>query len=304
MADCRVTIAGREMINPVMTASGTFGYGLEYADFGDLSALGAIVVKGISRKPRAGNRPIRIVETSSGMLNAIGLANIGLDAFLKEKLPALSKTGAKVIVNLYGESEEEYVETARGLDEAGGIFGLELNVSCPNVKAGGMAFGTDPRMLYSLTSKVRKTTGLPLIVKLTPNSADPAAAAQAAEEAGADAISAINTLLGMAVDLEKRKPILGNVTGGLSGPAIKPVALRIVYQVAKAVKIPVIGIGGIASAADALEFMIAGASAVQIGTASFLDPCSAWRIAAGIDAWLDSKGIPKVADIVGTLQVE
>jgi len=304
MADCRVIIAGRTIPNPVITASGTFGYGLEYTAFGDLSKLGAIVVKGLSLKPIPGNPPQRIVETRCGLLNAIGLANIGVDAFIDEMMPKLAKTRANVIVNIYGKTEEEYVEVAKKLDQQPGIFGLELNVSCPNVAAGGMAFGTDPQMVFSLTNSVRKATALPLIVKLTPNVTDPIQIAQAAENGGADAVSAINTLLGMAVDLENRRPVLGNITGGLSGPAIKPVALRIVYQVARAVKVPVIGIGGIMSGKDALEFLVAGASAIQVGTAIFADPQVPWKIVKEIEEYLDHHGISHIHEIIGTLRTD
>ena len=260
--DLRVNIAGLELANPVLTASGTFGYGAEFAGLLDLSRLGGIVTKGISLKPRPGNPPPRIVETAGGMLNAIGLENVGVERFITEKLPFLRDCGARVIVNILGDSEDDYAELAARLDGAPGVDALELNISCPNVRHGGIAFGADPRMAAAVTRAAKARTRLPVIVKLSPNVTDIALMARAVEEAGADAVSLINTLVGMAIDIHKRRPVLANRTGGLSGPAVKPVALRMVWQVARAVSIPVIGIGGIASAEDALEFLLAGATGI------------------------------------------
>ena len=288
--------------NPVMTASGTFGYGEEYADYVDLNRIGAIVVKGLSLKPRLGNPPPRIMETTGGMLNAIGLQNIGVDAFIDEKLHFLQKFDVKVIANIYGETYAEYIKVAKKLSMAKGVHALEINVSCPNVKKGGISFGSDPKTAAQVTHKVKDATGLPVIVKLTPNVTNIAAIAQAVEKAGADAISLINTLAGMSVDLKKRMPHLKNITGGLSGPAIKPVALRMVWQVVKRVSVPVIGIGGIMTAEDALEFLILGAKAVQIGTANFINPHATIDILEGIKNYLQSNKIKDINQIIGTFQ--
>jgi dihydroorotate dehydrogenase (NAD+) catalytic subunit len=262
-----------------MTASGTFGYGSEFAEHMDLESIGAIITKGLSIRPKAGNPTPRIVETPGGMLNAIGLQNVGIDAFINEKLPFLRKLKTPVIVNAYGNSPEEYGELAGCIDRIPEVAGLEVNISCPNVKQGGVVFGTDPKAAFEVVSIVRESTIKPVIVKLSPNVTNIVEMAHASVDAGADAISLINTLTGMAIDLKKRRPVLANVTGGLSGPAIKPVALRMVWQVAKAVKVPVIGIGGITTAVDALEFIVAGATAVQIGTASFINPKATQEIA-------------------------
>ncbi|MBN2233226.1 MAG: dihydroorotate dehydrogenase [Deltaproteobacteria bacterium] len=305
MTDLTTNLApGLVLKNPVITASGTFGYGREYEPYLDLAALGALVTKGLSRRPRHGNPPPRIVETACGMLNAIGLANIGIDAFLERELPHLRAAGATVIVNLFGETLEDYVVLARQAGDAAGVAAVELNISCPNVKAGGVHFGTDPKLTAELVGRVRTVCPLPLIVKLTPNVTDVTTIARAAADSGADCLSLINTLTGMAVDIRRRRPLLANVTGGLSGPAIKPVALRLVHEVVRTVDIPVIGMGGITSAADALEFLLVGARAVQVGTYNFVDPAAAVGIAAGIAAFLRTEGIDSVADYVGTLRPE
>jgi dihydroorotate dehydrogenase (NAD+) catalytic subunit len=288
--------------NPVMTASGTFGYGEEYADYVDLNRLGAVVVKGLSLKPRLGNPPPRIMETTGGMLNAVGLQNIGVDAFIEEKLPFLRKYDVAVIANIYGETYDEYKKVAKKLSAAKGVHALELNISCPNVKKGGVSFGSDPKVAARVTQAVKEETSLPVIVKLTPNVTDIAVIAQAVEKAGADAISLINTLTGMAVDLKTRKPYLRNITGGLSGPAIKPVALRMVWEVVKKVSVPVIGIGGIMTAEDALEFLILGAKAVQIGTANFINPHATMEVIEGIKDYLTANKIKDVNEIIGTFQ--
>jgi dihydroorotate dehydrogenase (NAD+) catalytic subunit len=297
-----VEIGGLKLKNPVMTASGTFGYGEEYADYVDLNQLGAIVVKGLSLKPRLGNPPPRIMETAGGMLNAVGLQNVGVDVFIVEKLPFLRQYDVAVIANIYGESTLEYAKVAKKLSQVQGVHALEVNVSCPNVKKGGLSFGSDPKAAAEVTRRVKAETSLPVIVKLTPNVTDIAAIAQAVEKAGADAVSLINTLSGMSVDLVARTPHLKNITGGLSGPAIKPVALRMVWQVAQRVAIPVIGIGGIMNAEDALEFMIAGAKAVQIGTANFINPRATIEIIDDIRHYLQDNKIKNIQDIVGTLR--
>ncbi len=291
-----------ELKNPVMTASGTFGYGEEYAGYVDLNKLGAIVVKGLSLQPRPGNPPPRIMETNGGMLNAIGLQNIGVDAFIEEKLPFLRKYDVAVIANIYGESYAEYQKVAKKLNAAKGVHALEVNISCPNVKKGGVSFGADPQIAAVVTRKVKEETDLPVIIKLTPNVTDITAVAAAVEKAGADAISLINTLTGMSVDLKNRMPHLKNITGGLSGPAIKPVALRMVWQVTKRVAIPVIGIGGIMTAHDALEFMILGAKAVQVGTANFINPRATIDILAGIENYLRRNNIKDINEMIGTFR--
>ncbi|HYS43156.1 MAG TPA: dihydroorotate dehydrogenase [Geobacteraceae bacterium] len=301
--DMTVEIAGIKMRNPVMTASGTFGYGEEFSAYVDLEEIGAIITKGLSLKPRAGNPTPRIVETPGGMLNAIGLQNVGIDAFISDKVPFLRTVATPVIVNLFGNTLEEYGELAARLDRIPEVAGVEVNISCPNVKHGGIVFGTDPKAAYEVVKLVRETTIKPLIVKLSPNVTDIVEMASACADAGADALSLINTLTGMAVDLQKRRPVLANITGGLSGPGIKPVALRMVWQVAKAVNLPIIGIGGIMSATDALEFMLVGATAVQIGTANFLDPSAAQTIARDMEQYLADNGIADVKELIGALEV-
>jgi dihydroorotate dehydrogenase (NAD+) catalytic subunit len=299
--DLTVNIAGLRMKNPVMTASGTFGYGREYQTFFDLNRLGALVTKGVSLKPMAGNPPPRICETASGMLNAIGLENVGVEAFILDKLPFLSTLKIPVIVNILGHSLKEYPEVARRLNGQPGIAALEINISCPNVARGGLAFGADPRLAAKVVSTVRKATTLPLITKLTPQVTDIGLIARAVEEAGSDALSLINTLPAMAVDIRTRKSRLGRISGGFSGPAIKPVALRLVYLAAQAVKIPVIGLGGIRTAEDALEFLMVGAQAVQIGTANFIRPTAGLEIIEGLRRFLTEQGIPKIDDLIGSL---
>ena len=301
-----VEIAGIKLKNPVMTASGTFGYGQEYAPFVDLNRLGAMILKGITLKPKRGNPPPRVIETPSGMLNAIGLQNVGVEVLIKEKLPYLKKFNTPVIINISGDTIEEYVELAQRLEEVSaemGVAGLEVNISCPNVKKGGMAWGTDAKATYKIVSSIQKATTLPLIVKLTPNVTDIKTIAQAAEEAGADALSLINTLVGMAVDIDSRKPKLANISGGLSGPAVKPVALWLVWQVFQTVKIPIIGIGGIIKIEDALEFIIAGARAIEIGTANFVNPRVTIEIIEGIEKYLTENNIKDVNELVGSLKI-
>lgn len=284
-----------------MTASGTFGYGREYAELIDLNRLGAIVVKGLSLKPTPGNPPPRVAETPSGMLNAIGLENVGLDAFIEEKLPFLRTLKTPAVVNIYGKTEEEYAELAERLDGVDGVAALEVNISCPNVKAGGVAFGVDARAGAALVAGVRQRTRLPLMVKLSPNVTDIAEIARAAEGAGADMISLVNTLSGMAIDIRTRRSRIANQTGGLSGPAIRPVALRMVWQVARAVTVPVVGLGGILTASDALEFLIAGASAIQVGTANFVNPRAPLEIIDGIAAYMAEHGLNRLEELVGSL---
>jgi dihydroorotate dehydrogenase (NAD+) catalytic subunit len=301
--DLRVAIGSLELQNPVMTASGTFGYAREFEDFVNLRRLGAIVVKGISLAPRAGNPPPRVVETACGMLNAIGLENVGVERFIREKMPYLSALGVPVIVNILGDSLAEYSQIAERLASVPGVGALEVNISCPNVKKGGVAFGTDPQMAAAVTAAVKQSCQVPVIVKLSPNVTDITVVAKAVEEAGADAVSLINTLIGMAIDLGSRRPLLANIIGGLSGPAIKPVALRMVYQVARAVTIPIIGIGGIATAEDAMEFMLAGASAVQVGTANFVNPRASEDVLEGISAYVRQQKLESVRDLIGALRV-
>jgi len=296
-----VQLAGLRLKNPLIAASGTFGYGVEYEGILDLSRLGGIVSKGLYLEPRDGCAVPRIVETPSGLLNAIGLQGVGIRAFVRDVLPRLDGYDTAVIVNVCGDTVEEYAEVAR-IAEAPGVDALEINISCPNVKKGGMAFGGDPRMTHEVVAAVRKATRLPLIPKLSPNVADVTVFARVCEEAGADALSCINTLLGLAVDVERRMPRLAFGTGGLSGPAIRPVAVRMAWQAARAVRIPVIGIGGIASAEDALEFLIAGCRAVQIGTANFVDPGVYSRILAGLEDYLRRHGRESINDVVGSLR--
>jgi len=301
--DLTTNIGGIILKNPVMTASGTFGYGQEFAELIDLNRLGAIIVKGLSLEPSKGNPPPRIAETACGMLNAIGLENVGIDAFEREKLPFLKKLSTPTIVNIYGKTVGEYAELAARIDEMDGVTGVEVNISCPNVKAGGIAFGVIPQAAHEVVKAVRGRTRKPVMVKLSPNVTDITDIARSVEDAGADSVSLINTLTGMVIDIETRRSKLANITGGLSGPAIKPVALRMVWQVAKSVKIPVIGIGGIMTANDALEFLIAGASAVQVGTANFVNPGCTIEIIEGIETFLTEKKIGSVRDIIGTLRV-
>ena len=298
-----VNVAGIRMKNPVMTASGTFGYGSEYVDFIDLNKLGAVVVKGITSVPWTGNSMPRIFETPSGMLNAIGLQNVGVDGFIDKKLPYLRNFDVPVIVNICGEQVEEYLEVTEKLDAANGVAAIELNISCPNLHCGGMSFGVDPQLTDELVKSVREKTTLPLLVKLSPNVTDITVIARAAEGAGADGLSVINTALGMAIDINTRRPQLANVTGGLSGPAIKPIALRMVWQVYNAVSIPIVGMGGIMTGDDAIEFCIAGAAAVAVGTANFVNPRASLDVVDGIEAYLERHGMHSIAELVGSIEV-
>ncbi len=302
--DLSVTIAGVKFPNPVLVASGTFGYGEEYGALIDLSKLGGIVCKSVTLLPREGNPPPRTVETPSGMLNAIGLTNVGVDRFIQEKLPFLQKQKTRIIVNVAGRTIEEYVEVVKKLNPCKGIDMLEINISCPNVKEGGLAFGARCESAQTCIKQVKEISGFPIIAKLSPNVTDIVEIAQAVEGAGTDAISLINTLVGMAIDVEKRRPVLGNITGGLSGPAIKPVALAMVWKVANAVKVPVIGLGGIMNTQDALEFFLAGASMIQIGTANFVDPQTSVNIVNGLNRYLKEKGIERITDLVGKLETK
>jgi len=301
--DLSVTISGLRLKNPVLTASGTFGYGEEYAPYLNLNTLGAIITKGISLTPAPGNPPPRICETPGGMLNAIGLQNCGLNAFIAEKLPFLRTLSTALIVNFWGRTQREYQEMAKRLSDLPDIGGLEMNISCPNIKQGGISFGSTAKDAFAVVSAVRKIASLPLMVKLSPNVGDIGAIAESVEEAGADAISLINTLYGMAIDVETRRPRLGNVIGGLSGPAIKPVAVRMVFEVAQRVKIPVVGVGGIASAEDALEFLIAGARAVQVGTANFIQPDVTMKIISGIEHYLVKHNMKSVKEVIGSIEL-
>jgi dihydroorotate dehydrogenase (NAD+) catalytic subunit len=289
--------------NPVMVASGTFGYGQEYADLVPPERLGALVVKGISLKPRPGNPPPRIWETRGGMLNSIGLQNVGLRVFLEEKLPWLRSVAVPVVVNIFGNTVEEYGELAAALDDQDGVSALEINISCPNVKAGGMVFGCEPAMVAEVVGAVRRRTTLPVITKLTPNVTDITVPARAAVEAGSDILSLINTVAAMAVDVTSRQPRLATAIGGLSGPAIKPIALRQVWQVVQAVKVPVIGLGGITCTEDALEFLIVGARAIQVGTANFVNPRVTLEIIAGLEAYLRNQGLDDINQVIGTLKI-
>ena len=301
MVQLNTNIGSLELKNPVMTASGTFGYGTEYADFMDISRLGAIIVKGTTLNPRQGNPYPRMAETPSGMLNAVGLQNKGVDYFVDHIYPEVRKINTAIIVNVSGSCIDDYVQTAGTINTLDDIPAIELNISCPNVKQGGMAFGVNPDSAAQVVSAVRKAYDKTLIVKLSPNVTDITEIARAVEDAGADSVSLINTMLGMAIDAEKRKPILSTITGGMSGPAVKPVALRMVWQTAKAVKIPVIGLGGICSATDAVEFLLAGASAIQIGTANFIDPSISEKVIDGIEAYLQRHGFNSVQEIIGAL---
>ncbi len=290
---------GLLLANPVMTASGTFGYGTEYSHIFDVQKLGAIVCKGTTLEPRDGNPQPRLAETAGGLLNSIGLENIGVNALIKEKAPIWASWRIPVIVNIAGETIDDYAQLARQLDGVAGISGLEVNISCPNTKAGGAEFGANPDSAAEVTAAVKAATSLPMLVKLTPNTSDIARVALAVAEAGADAISLINTLKGMAIDITRRKPLLGNITGGLSGPAIKPVALYMVYEVAGAVDIPVIGCGGITTASDAIEFIMAGASAIQVGTASFTNPRAPLDVLEGIEQFMEKEGIKDINELIG-----
>jgi dihydroorotate dehydrogenase (NAD+) catalytic subunit len=301
--DMSVEIAGIKLRNPVMPASGTFGYGEEYTPFIDMEKIGAIVTKGLSLKPKAGNPTPRIAETVSGMLNAIGLQNVGIDAFIQHKMPFLRTVNTPVFANFFGNTLEEYGEVAKRLNDIPEIAAGELNISCPNVKQGGIVFGTDPKAASEVVALVRKNLQKPLIVKLTPNVTDITVVARAVEEAGADAIACINTLTGMSVDVNTRKPRIANMTGGLSGPAIRPVAVRMVHQVVQTVSVPVIGIGGIVKAMDALEFLIVGAKAVQVGTANFVDPAAMISVIEGIEEFLVEEGIDDIHDLIGSLKL-
>ena len=301
MADLRTDIAGLKMKNPVMTASGTFGYGLEFSDIIDIERIGGIIVKGTTLNPREGNDYPRMAETASGMLNCVGLQNKGVDYFCSTIYPKIKDIATNMIVNVSGLCPEDYAECAARINELENIPAIELNISCPNVKQGGMAFGVTTEGASSVVKAVRKAYNKTLIVKLSPNVTSIADIARSVEDAGADSVSLINTLMGMAIDIEKRRPVLSIATGGLSGPAVKPVAVRCVWQVAKAVKIPVIGLGGIMNASDAIEFMLAGASAIQIGTANFIDPAVTIKTIDGINEWLDKHGCTSAKEIVGQL---
>lgn len=303
MADLSVRINRLRLKNPVMTASGTFGYGLEYADFVSLDQIGGIIVKGTTLQPREGNDYPRMAETPSGMLNCVGLQNKGVDYFCDHIYPQIKDIDTNMIVNVSGSSPDTYAECAARIDRLDRIPAIELNISCPNVKQGGMAFGTTCAGAASVVRAVRQRYNKTLIVKLSPNVTDIAEIAKACEAEGADSVSLINTLMGMAIDIEKRQPMLSIATGGLSGPAVKPIAVRMVWQVAKAVKIPVIGLGGICSAADAIEFLMAGATAIQIGTANFIDPTVTVKVRDGINEWLDRHGCTSVSEIIGALNV-
>jgi dihydroorotate dehydrogenase (NAD+) catalytic subunit len=303
--DLRVSVAGIELKNPIIAASGTFGYGVEFEDVVHLDKLGGFVVKGLSREPMIGNPPPRLWETAAGMLNAIGLQNIGAAAFLEEKLPKLRQIrNIVVLANIFGYTREDYERTIEILNDGEGIAAYELNVSCPNTSEGGLQFGCDPRSLDEVVTTAKRVARRPLIVKLSPNVTSIAQMAHIAQEAGADAISLINTFVAMAIDADTRKPRIANVTAGLSGPAIKPIALRMVYDAAHAVNIPVIGMGGISTAADVAEFMLAGASAVQIGTASYWDPCATEKIVDELQRWCEDRGVSRLADLVGGMILE
>ncbi|MFH1075488.1 MAG: dihydroorotate dehydrogenase [Pseudomonadota bacterium] len=299
--DLSIVIAGIRFKNPVMTASGTFGYGKEFAPFVDLNSLGAIIVKGISLEPSAGNPAPRIVETPSGILNSIGLENIGVNAFVHDKLPFLRTLQTPCIVNIYGRDISEYAELAARINDIDGIAAIEVNISCPNVRQGGILFGTDPQLAFSVIKAVREKTTLPVIAKLSPNVTDICVISKSVEDAGADAISLINTIRGMAIDINTRRPKLAAIVGGLSGPAIAPIALRMVWEVAKTAKVPVIGIGGIMDAKTALEFLICGARAVQIGTANFINPSTTQEVIDGIGKYMAEHNVSDINSLIGTL---
>ena len=297
--DLSVRLGALQLKNPVLTASGTFGYGLEFEPYFKLDQLAGFVTKGLSPRPREGNPPPRIVETPSGMLNTIGLQNVGVDAFVQDKLPKLRGIDTAVIANVFGETAEEYVEVCRKLDAVEGVAAIELNVSCPNTEEGGMIFGNDARALHAVTAAARSATRLPLIVKLSPNVTDIRVTARAAVEAGADMLSLVNTFVGMAMDVEKRKPVLKNVSGGLSGPAIRPLAVWLTWQVYQAVDVPLIGMGGISTGADAVEFFLAGASAVQIGTANFVHPDGSIRVLRELQDWMSARNVSSLQELIG-----
>jgi dihydroorotate dehydrogenase (NAD+) catalytic subunit len=302
--DMKVSLAGLELVSPVIAASGTFGYGIEFEEIVSLERIGGFVTKGISREPMPGHAAPRIIQTASGMLNAIGLQNVGVDAYLEKKLPPLMRyPGCKVIVNVFGYTVGDYIGVIDRLNAAEGIAAYELNVSCPNVHAGGMAFGSDPGSLEYLVRQAKAASKRPLIVKLSPNVTSIGHMAKVSANSGADAISLVNTFLGMSIDVETRRPRLTNITGGLSGPAIKPIALRMVYETARAVNIPILGMGGIVTAEDAVEFLLAGATAVQVGTASYADPRAAERLAHGLESWCRSHGVDRVSSLTGGLEI-
>jgi len=301
--DMTIELGPLRLKNPILTASGTFGYGLEFLPYFDLSRLGGLCTKGLSPRPRLGNPPARIVETPSGMLNTIGLQNIGVDTFLSDRLPKLREYDLEIIANVFGETEAEYIEVCRKLSKAEGVAAIELNVSCPNVEEGGMIFGNDPAALQQVTRACREACDLPLIVKLSPNVTDIRVTAEAAVAGGADILSLINTYVGMAIDIERRKPVLTKISGGLSGPAIRPLAVWLTWQVAQTVDVPIIGMGGITDERDAMEFFLAGASAVQVGTSNFVHPDAAVRVVDGLERFLADRNIPSVQSIVGRLEV-
>jgi len=301
--DLTAEFAGIRLKNPIIAASGTFGYGEEFKRFVDLKRIGAVVVKGTSAKPIAGNQPPRLFPTASGMINSIGLENVGVDAFIKDKMPALRESGCLVFVNVFGFAEEEYAEVVDKLNACEGISAYELNISCPNTKHGGMTFGTDPQLTRNLTKLLKARARRPLIVKLSPNVTDIGAMARAAEDAGADALTVANTYLAMAIDTDTFLPRIHTLTGGLSGPAIKPITLRLVYQCVRAVRIPVIGLGGIYTAEDAVEYLLAGASAVQIGTANFQDPRAPVRVLDGLEKFMAKRGMKSLKDVIGKMKV-
>jgi len=303
MSDLSVKVGPLTLRNPIIAASGCFGYGVEYAHAVDLSSLGGVAVKGLFLAEREGHPPPRIVETPAGMLNAIGLQGIGVHRFVNERMPELRRLGATVFVNICGSTIDEYCEVARVLSDAEGVAALELNISCPNIKEGGIQFGCSLTGAYDVVSAIRKVTRLPVIPKLTPNVTDVASFARAAEDAGADAISLVNTFLAMAIDVETRRPKLSNVMGGLSGPAIRPIAVRMVYECFQAVKLPIIGMGGIATVDDALEFIIAGATAVQVGTANFVDPFIWPKLISGLSAYLERHKVARISDLVGRVEL-
>lgn len=305
VTDLSVRFCGIELKNPLIAASGTFGYGIEFEDVVQLDKLGGFVVKGLSREPMTGNPPPRLFETAAGMLNAIGLQNIGARAFIDDKLPKLrEKKNIAVFANVFGYTREDYEYTIQILNEGEGIAAYELNVSCPNTQHGGIQFGSDPHLLEEVVRKAKRVATRPLIVKLSPNVTSIPLMARIAEEAGADAISLVNTFLAMAIDAETRRPRIANITAGLSGPAIKPIALRMVYEASKAVKIPVIGMGGVSTGEDVVEFMLAGATAVQIGTASYWDPCGTEKVVDELTRWCNDRKIPRLAELTGALQTD
>jgi len=301
--DLSIELAGIRLRNPVIAASGTFGYGEEFARFVDLKRIGGVVVKGTSARPIAGNSPPRLFPTPSGMLNSIGLENVGVDSFIRDKMPVLRDSGCSVIVNVFGFAEDEYIEVVEKLNGCDDIAAYELNISCPNTKHGGMVFGTDPELTRNLTKVLKSRSKRPLFVKLSPNVTDIAEMARAAEDGGADALTVANTYVAMAIDIETFKPRIGNITGGLSGPAIRPITLRMVYQCAKVVKIPVIGLGGIFSAEDAVEYFLAGASAIQVGTANFHDPKAPLHVLDGLSKYLQKHGMSSLRELVGKIKI-